>query len=492
MMNLRLPRPTFSIIILLLAFVVQLNSQRNCGTMHGLEQELENNPAIKDQLKEIEKHSFINSNPNAIKRNEGVITIPVVIHIVYNHSGENISDAQIQSQLDVLNQDFRRLNTDADNLWPQASDAEIEFCLANRDPNGDATCGIIRTYTDSTKFYSKFSMKAKATGGSDPWPYQDYLNIWVCDISGLLGFARFPGYSDPELWDGVVTDYRAFGTIGDLRPDFALGRTTTHEIGHWLDLRHIWGDGDCLEDDGIMDTPNSNAANYNCDIGHRSCESVDMVQNYMDYSDDACMNLFTAQQKLRMRALFEPGGFRESLLSSKGCDGPANANLITLTINFDDYPGDISWELRDENNQVLFFDNNFGNEYQNMSIYYEFDLGDGDYEFIIADSYGDGLCCNEGNGSYVIEDKYQTIYSSNGQFGSGETASLALDNSFYRFVGPGSDWNFAGNWNKGSLPSECYHGPIFIEDECFSNGSLNLVSENNITIRTGGKLTINN
>ncbi|MEL6989931.1 MAG: M43 family zinc metalloprotease, partial [Bacteroidota bacterium] len=180
-----------------------------------------------------------------------------------------ISEAQIQSQLDVLNEDFRRLNTNKDNLWPQAIDSEIEFSLATQDPWGDATCGITRTYTDSTKFYGKIGMKFNDSGGINGWPYTDNLNIWVCDLSGRLGFATFPGGSNTDL-DGIVCDYQAFGRIGDLKPDFNLGRTATHEVGHWLNLRHIWGDGDCFDDDFVSDTPNSDEANYNCDVGHIS------------------------------------------------------------------------------------------------------------------------------------------------------------------------------------------------------------------------------
>lgn len=483
----------FSIIACLLAFSLHsINAQRSCGQMQGLAQELQDNPALKQQLEEIEKHTQFYSKSNAKKRVEGIITIPVVVHVVYNHAGENISDAQIQTQLDVLNEDFRRLNTDKDNLWPQATDAEIEFCLATRDPDGDATCGIIRTYTDSTKFYSKFSMKSTATGGANPWPYQDYLNMWVCDISGLLGFARFPGYSDPELWDGVVTDYRAFGTIGDLKTDFALGRTTTHEIGHWLNLRHIWGDGDCFDDDFVSDTPNSDDHNYGCDIGHISCGSVDMVQNYMDYSDDVCMNLFTIGQKNRMRALFEPGGFRESLLESKGCQGPILGSRVTLTIAFDAYPNDISWEIRDANGLLLHSDTGFSNsEYEDETIYYEFEYPDGDYTFAIFDSYGDGLCCNEGDGRYWIDSPYGNIHTATGTFGSGESVPFALEDGVYRFKGPGTNWDFAGNWNKGKVPSPCYEGEIIIEDECLTNGAFELDAVNDLIVKSGAKLTIN-
>ena len=469
------------------------NAQRNCGTMDDFEQSLKANPGLQEQMNRIEKHTFMNSNPNSKRSVEGVITIPVVIHVVYNHSGENISDAQIQSQIDVLNEDFRRMNGDADNIWTQASDSEIEFCLATRDAFGEQTCGITRTQTDSTKFYSKFSMKSKATGGADPWPYEDYLNIWVCDISGLLGFARFPGYDNPELYDGVVTDYRAFGTIGDLKSDFNLGRTTTHEIGHWLNLRHIWGDGDCFDDDFISDTPLSGGSNYGCDIGHLSCGSVDMVQNYMDYSDDVCMNLFTTGQKNRMRALFEPFGYRESLLSSIGCDAPITSNILRLTINFDDYPADISWNIKNGTGTIIAYDEDFDEaSYAGQSVYYDFEYPDAVYTFTINDSYGDGICCNEGAGSYEFTNQYRTILSSDGQFQSGETLDLILNDGHYRFIGPGTNWNFAGNWNKGKVPPQCYTGAFTIEEICNTNGQLSLNSTNDVLVKTGAQLIVNN
>ena len=459
-----------------------LEAQRSCAAHDMFQEQMATNPIFKDFQKKAER---ISTNRLPV---EGVITIPVVVHVVYNHAGENISDAQIQSQLDVLNDDFRKMNSDADNLWGQAADAEIEFCLASRDTYGDATCGITRTYTDSTKFRVKTSMKSEATGGKTGWPADEYLNMWVCDISGLLGFATFPG-GNLNI-DGIVTDYLSFGTIGNLKPDFALGRTTTHEIGHWLNLRHIWGDGDCFYDDFVSDTPVSDDHNYGCNPGHVSCGSVDMVQNYMDYSDDVCMNLFTTGQKARMRALFEPGGFRESLLTSKGCDAPLTCNSIFITINFDDYPADISWNLKDASAMVIASGGGYSNAtYANQTIDFSYCLPDGNYTFNIIDSYGDGLCCNEGAGSYSISTTYEDIYTSSGTFGSGETYTLQLDDSGYRFVGPGNQWEDSSNWNKLDPPSDCYQGQITIESDCEVNG-MNLESTNSIMVKTGAQLKV--
>jgi hypothetical protein len=294
---------------------------RTCHTMDVMDQNIQTDPAIIQRMQEIERHTqdYINSGQAATDRN--VITIPVVVHVLYNNNTENISDAQILSQMQVLNDDFRRQNPDANNKWSQAADTEIEFCLASVDPNGNATSGITRTFTNTSSFSTNDAMKFSSQGGKDAWPTDQYLNMWVCDLGGgILGYAQFPG-SGSAATDGVVMGYKYFGTVGAAQAPFDGGRTTTHEVGHWLNLRHIWGDGNCSQDDFINDTPTSDAPNYGCAQGHVSCSSADMVENYMDYSDDACMNLFTAGQKARMRALFSNGGFRASLLSSNGCGG---------------------------------------------------------------------------------------------------------------------------------------------------------------------------
>lgn len=298
---------------------------RSCATMDHLETQKQKDPTLEFRMQNLEKATGNLLNELQTNAVSGVITIPVVVHVLYNTNAENISDEQILSQIEILNEDFRRTNSDADDVWPQAADTEIEFCLASRDPNGNFTTGITRTPTYRTSFTLDDAMKFDILGGKDAWPAGSYLNIWVCDLSGFLGYAQFPG-GDPAT-DGVVCTYTAFGNTGTASSPFDLGRTTTHEVGHWLHLRHIWGDGDCSYDDFIADTPLSDQENYGCAIGHVSCGSIDMVQNYMDYSDDACMNLFTEGQRDRMRAIFEPGFPRESLLSSIGCQTPPTPNL---------------------------------------------------------------------------------------------------------------------------------------------------------------------
>ncbi|MBX2872257.1 MAG: T9SS type A sorting domain-containing protein [Saprospiraceae bacterium] len=320
---------TWTLIGLLFCCLNFSYAQRNCGAMEHLENQLQQNPSLQFNMDQIEEHTR-----NFIKRSEhlqkAVITIPVVVHVVYNGSAENVSDAQIQSQIDVLNEDFRRQNSDANNtpsiFAGVASDVEIEFCLASVDPDGNSTNGITRTPTSKRSFRTNDDVKKANKGGKAAWPAGDYMNMWVCDIAGgILGYAQFPG--GPASTDGIVVDYQYFGTIGTATAPFNLGRTATHEVGHWLNLRHIWGDGGCGVDDFVSDTPIAGGPNYTgepCNSSPNSCNEgsgdlPDMFQNYMDYSDDACMNLFTDGQTARMRALFGSGGSRASLLNSNGC-----------------------------------------------------------------------------------------------------------------------------------------------------------------------------
>ena len=440
------------LLLCLLAITQTLTSQRNCGSMEHLQQQIEEHPEIYDNMKSIENATqhFINNPEKAVN---GIITIPVVVHVVYNTSSENITDAQIASQITVLNEDFRRLNSDADNTWPQAADSEIEFCLASVDPNGNSTNGITRTSTSVSSFSTNDNVKFNSTGGKNAWPAGDYLNMWVCDLGGgLLGYAQFPG--GPASTDGVVADYQYFGTTGTATAPFDLGRTTTHEVGHWLNLRHIWGDGGCGVDDLVSDTPTSDAANYGCALNHVSCGSTDMVQNYMDYSDDGCMNLYTEGQKTRMRALFDTNGFRESLLSSNGCgqgttptcnDGIQNGNEtgidcggpdcppcssncndteVTLTIVLDNYPEETTWEITNAGGGTVASGGPYAS--QGGVVNETYCLADGCYDFTIYDSYGDGICCSWGLGSYELVDDNNNTLASGGQFGSVETTNFCL------------------------------------------------------------------
>lgn len=251
-----------------------------------------------------------------------VITIPVVVHVLYNNAQQNISDAQIFSQLDVLNRDYRGTNTDKSKTPAYfagfAADCGFEFRLAKQDPNGLATNGIIRKYTTIQYFSNDDRAKSAANGGDAAWNRDRYLNIWVCNLTGgVLGYTSTVGCAAEK--DGVVISYAAFGTTGTAAAPFNLGRTATHEIGHWLNLRHLWGDTYC-GDDNVDDTPQQRASNRCLPTGERfTCGSTahgDMYMNFMDLTDDAGMNLFTKGQRQRMRALFAAGGARQVILSS--------------------------------------------------------------------------------------------------------------------------------------------------------------------------------
>lgn len=214
----------------------------------------------------------------------GIVQIPVVVHVLWNNEQENISDAQIQSQIDVLNEDFRKLNPDVSQVPPVwsglAADLGIEFFLATEDPDGNPSTGITRTQTSKTFFTNpEDDIKFASSGGKDACPSDRYLNIWVCHQirsqigDNILGYAQFPG--GPAEIDGVVIIDTAFGTTGTVNngPNnpYNKGRTATHEIGHWLNLLHIWGDefrfeDPCSRSDEVDDTPNQGRPNYGVPI----------------------------------------------------------------------------------------------------------------------------------------------------------------------------------------------------------------------------------
>jgi WD40 repeat protein len=266
-----------------------------------------------------------------------VVTIPVVVHVVYATSEQNISKEQIDSQLVVLNADFRAKNADLSQV-PEAfrdriGDAAIEFRLAKVDPDGQPTQGITRTRTKRASFEPDNSVKHDARGGKDAWPTTQYLNIWVAPLQGVLGYSAFPG--DPSEMDGVVIDYRSFGTIGTAEPPRNGGRAATALIARYLNVRHIWGDDmGCQGTDSVDDTPNQAGPNYGKPtFPHVTCDNGptgDMFMNFADYTDDDTMVMFTKGQVARMRAALD--GPRSGLLAPLVTRPPAAARNVRAPV----------------------------------------------------------------------------------------------------------------------------------------------------------------
>jgi hypothetical protein len=301
---------------------LEVPAHRSCGAPQVHHRLLEDRQYQQNRI-DIERYTSRFMLWGARTRRAGAITIPVVVHVVYGNVIENISDAQVQSQIDVLNLDYTAANADKGNVpkvWSNLpADAQIKFALATLDPDGNKSTGITRSQAGPQFFTTDDTVKSKATGGADPWPSDRFLNIWVCNLGGgLLGYAQFPG--GPAATDGVVILYTAFGTTGTATAPFHLGRTTTHEVGHWLNLIHIWGDRlDCSGTDLVDDTPPQQAPNYNKPtFPHISCNNGpngDMFMNYMDYVDDDSMVMFTPGQVARIGATLD--GPRASLVGNE-------------------------------------------------------------------------------------------------------------------------------------------------------------------------------
>lgn len=291
------------------------------------------------KIEEFKSRRLANPNYRA-----SVISIPVVVHVIHNGdaygTGENIRDEQVLSQIQVMNEDFRRM-AGSPGFGPGV-DVEIEFCLAQTDPSGNFTTGIDRVNLNLASFD-----RTAVEGNLKPntiWDPTQYLNMWTCrfsgDLNGVLGYAQFPSNSGltglaanggAATTDGVIMAYNAFGSsaiypAGSYLAPYDRGRTTTHEVGHWLGLRHIWGDGGCTVDDFCADTPVAGAANFGCPTGTDSCPTnpgLDQIQNYMDYTDDTCMDRFTQNQKERILTVMSVATRRATLASSTKCMPPA-------------------------------------------------------------------------------------------------------------------------------------------------------------------------
>ncbi|MFG1905424.1 M43 family zinc metalloprotease [Kribbella sp. NPDC048928] len=307
-------------------------SRRQCGVMDVHRRLLSTSPAYAAARSALETATI--GYLAGAQRFAGIARIPVVVHVVWNTNAQNIAQAQIDSQLDVLNRDYRATNPDT-SIVPSVfsgliADSMVEFFLATEDPNGNPTSGVTRTQTSTASFSTDDKVKATATGGIDPWPTDKYLNIWVCQLGGgLLGYAQFPG--GPAETDGVVILHSGFGTNGTAAAPFDLGRTTTHEVGHYLNLFHIWGDdgSGCSGSDECADTPNAAGPNFGVPtFPHVTCSNGpngDLFYDYMDYTDDRGMVMFTTDQVARMQATLDTVRKDLATVGSAGTPEPAGS-----------------------------------------------------------------------------------------------------------------------------------------------------------------------
>lgn len=347
--SLQVGNTTFLVFIGLLLFHIT-SAQERCGTVPYTKKLQEQN-TLKENKHQFEEwlHRRITERKIALDTQEReAITyqVPVVVHVIHNGEavgiGSNIPDEQILSQIRVLNDDFRRMNADADNtpaeFLPAAGALDIEFVLAKQTPQGLPTTGIVRVMGTKSQWTLNDNYELKSLSY---WPAEDYLNIWVTTLaSSFVGFAQFPvsglpgleNSSNNRLTDGVVIHHDSFGSAEDgpfdLDPQYNRGRTTTHEMGHFFGLRHVWGDDEsnsdkCAGTDYVDDTPNQALSTSGCPSGTRtSCGTNDMYMNFLDYTNDACMNLFTLGQINRMIAVLENSPRRASLLTSHALADP--------------------------------------------------------------------------------------------------------------------------------------------------------------------------
>jgi hypothetical protein len=313
--------------LFIIGFSLPAMGQLPCSSYDYQQSLLQRNLLSRIDINELE--NFIQQTLNSDTRvdgNEGqrlpLITIPVVVHVLYNNASQNITDQQVFNQIKILNECFRRRQADTVNtparFAEMAADCDIEFKLAISDPAKRSTTGILRKYTPVSRWESDDKVKFSAEAGDDAWDSRYYLNIWVCNLNRSMGYASFPA-GDPSK-DGIVLSTGAFSS----------NETIVHETGHWLGLKHIWGEEYC-GDDLVADTPPQSTFTSGCPTGVRpSCNngpSGDMYMNYMDITSDACTNLFTQGQKGRMRSLFASGGPRFGLLSSTGLSTPLVSSI---------------------------------------------------------------------------------------------------------------------------------------------------------------------
>ena len=316
--------------LVVLFFVVtgsQLFSQQRCSMEEYVNRQISEDISLKDKLEQVDVFTRERTNSTiSAQRITGMpetITIPVVFHVLYHTPRENVDRTILDRLIAALNRDFNKRNSDSTNtpsvFKPYATSMGFEFKLATMDPQGRGTTGIVKKYTPSLYWMSDDKMKFSESYGDDGWDSKSYLNIWICNMKDVMGYSTFPGM-DPSK-DGVVLSVEDILKTRGTTPKINDLRTVVHEVGHWVNLYHIWGESYC-GDDKVDDTPKQGSYTPGCPSGIRvTCgngPTGDMYMNFMDFTDDVCMNMFTIGQRKRARTVFEAGGPRNSILYSKG------------------------------------------------------------------------------------------------------------------------------------------------------------------------------
>ncbi len=453
--------PLFVLVFILLGSLSASGQQDRCAFDHVQQQLIEQNPEYGAELAFYRQETLPQISQQANSRTvTTIVTIPVVVHVIHSGqplgTGANLSVDRILSQIDILNEDYRRENTDSDqtpiNYVDVAADVEVQFCLVNKDPEGNVSSGITRhVYSNIADInYIENTIKPETT-----WDPDHFLNIWTLDMpsSTILGYSYLPTSTIVGFpRDGVVINFANFGYIDEA----SRGRTCVHEVGHYLGLQHIWGAQDsegepigCTSDDGVQDTPNSDSPYYGCpNFGISSCGSVDMTMNFMEYVNDNCMNLFTYGQKAIMQATLS--GIRSNLVENAavscaiGDDSCTDFNAGPYETGFENnQPNNWLVENANADTRTWVITQNTTNDWGPNN-----GLGLAVYLWNIngitaADDYLFSPCFEtKNNHTYRISFSYACAQDDNAIYNEDFAVGLSASQSSDDFTIPGSEWIF--------------------------------------------------